>query len=268
MQACGASRPRLRLASVLRWVLKKSASEILSLSFRSRTRRSGRRSRTTRSAKAMALARRSPVAISSMSPVSCAWRAPIGSPPVIMSSASGRPTSRGRRCVPPAPGRMPSFTSGSPTLASATAMRKWQDSASSRPPPSAVPCIAAITGFGLFSMVSMMARRPGSFIGLPNSVMSAPATKVRPAQISTIAFAASSAMAALTPAWMPARSAWLSALTGGLSMVRTATAPTRSLVTIWRGSGMAFPPPRGFFSGCLPGLGLAARLSSSAARRP
>ena len=34
-----------------------------------------------------------------------------------MLSATSRPTARGRRCVPPAPGRRPSFTSGSATCA-------------------------------------------------------------------------------------------------------------------------------------------------------
>src|SRR5579883_3587328 len=73
--------------------------------------------------------------------------------------------------------------------------------------------------------------------------MSAPATKVRPAQISTMALTALSAIAASTPDLMPLRSAWLSAFTGGLLMVKTATAPTRSLVTIWPGSLIDAPPP-------------------------
>ena len=63
-----------------------------------------------------------PAAISSMRPVSRACFAPIGSPLLIMSSASGTPTRRGRRCVPPAPGSRPSFTSGKPNLASAVPM--------------------------------------------------------------------------------------------------------------------------------------------------
>jgi len=42
----------------------------------------------------------------------------MGSPPTITLSAASMPTSRGSRCVPPAPGSSPSFTSGNPSLAS------------------------------------------------------------------------------------------------------------------------------------------------------
>ena len=44
-----------------------------------------------------------------------------GSPLTIMSIARSTPTSRGSRCVPPAPGRRPSLTSGRPSFASALA---------------------------------------------------------------------------------------------------------------------------------------------------
>jgi hypothetical protein len=40
-----------------------------------------------------------------------------GSPFAIMSIALRAPTSRGSRCVPPAPGSNPSFTSGRPSFA-------------------------------------------------------------------------------------------------------------------------------------------------------
>jgi len=63
----------------------------------------------------------------------------IGSPPTIILTANSGPTARGSRCVPPAPGSRPSFTSGRPSFASFVATRKWQASATSRPPPSAVP---------------------------------------------------------------------------------------------------------------------------------
>jgi hypothetical protein len=59
----------------------------------------------------------------SMMPACCARAAGTGLPSVHMSSASGTPASRGSRCVPPAPGMMPSSTSGWPTLALATATR-------------------------------------------------------------------------------------------------------------------------------------------------
>ena len=59
--------------------------------------------------------------------------------------------------------------------------------------------------------------------GLPNSVMSAPAMKVRPAPMMTTACAAASATACARPSSSPWRTSRLSALTGGLSTVRTAT---------------------------------------------
>ena len=56
------------------------------------------------------------------------------------------PTTRGRRCVPPKPGVMPSVTSGWATFAPSPARRISQQSASSNPPPSAYPLIAAMVG--------------------------------------------------------------------------------------------------------------------------
>ncbi len=55
-------------------------------------------------------------------------------------------TARGRRCVPPAPGMMPSLISGCPNFAVSAAMMKSHIMASSQPPPSAKPATAAITG--------------------------------------------------------------------------------------------------------------------------
>ena len=46
-----------------------------------------------------------------------------GAPDTIMLSAASTPTTRGSRCVPPAPGMRPSFTSGSAICAPATATR-------------------------------------------------------------------------------------------------------------------------------------------------
>src|SRR5438874_364976 len=61
--------------------------------------------------------------------------------------------------------------------------------------------------------------------------MSAPAMNVRPAQTITMAWAAESDMACLRPSWRPCRTCWLSALTGGLLTVSTATRPRRSRST-------------------------------------
>ena len=46
-----------------------------------------------------------------------------GLPVTIISNAFSAPTARGKRCVPPAPGRMPSFTSGNASWAPASATR-------------------------------------------------------------------------------------------------------------------------------------------------
>ena len=54
----------------------------------------------------------------SMMPAASAFGAGTGLPSVHISSASFAPHRRGSRCVPPAPGMMPSSTSGWPTFAS------------------------------------------------------------------------------------------------------------------------------------------------------
>jgi len=58
-----------------------------------------------------------------MIPVDNAVFASIGSPNAHISTAFATPARRGNRCVPAAPGIMPSFTSGWPTCADATATR-------------------------------------------------------------------------------------------------------------------------------------------------
>ena len=86
-------------------------------------RGSGRVS-ATRRAKAIAASLRPPSgANSSMMPSLCASSAGTWRPEMIRSSAAFGPISRGSRCVPPAPGRMPICTSGRPTLALGTATR-------------------------------------------------------------------------------------------------------------------------------------------------
>src|SRR5665213_1034176 len=98
--------------------------------------------------------------------------------------------------------------------------------ATSSPPPNVVPCSAMTTGFGESSMRKM---NSASWAGglspatiLLNSRMSAPAIKVFPAPITTMASTAASATAALTPAAIPSGTPGLRALTGGLSIVITA----------------------------------------------
>ena len=126
MQFSGARKPRVWRATDLR-----NSAKISGLPFaaprscpsRSRIFLSGRFSATTFSAKATPAAVRSPSTISSMRPTFSASSAPIGSPLTIIWSAFCAPTTRGSRCVPPAPGRRPSFTSGRPKRAPFTPTR-------------------------------------------------------------------------------------------------------------------------------------------------
>ncbi len=169
--------------------------------------------------------------ISSTSPAASASLAGIGSPERIIGSAFSMPTRRGRRCVPPAPGIRPSLISGRPSRVPAAATRKWQPIVSSSPPPSGVPCTAAIVGFFTSSSTAITSISDGGCGGLPNSVMSAPATNVRPAPVRMIASTLASSRAAMTFSRMPLRTPWRSAFTGGLSMVMMATLPSRRMLT-------------------------------------
>ena len=83
--------------------------------------------------------------------------------------------------------------------------------------------MAATTGFGAASMVLMTSCNEGSAGGRPNSVMSAPAMKVRAAQLSTMAWTDASAEAVSMACLMPWRTAADSAFTGGEFTVSTAT---------------------------------------------
>ena len=89
--------------------------------------------------------------------------------------------------MPPAPGMIPSVTSGRPTTVPGAATRASQPSASSKPPPSAAPCKAATTGLPQVSMATITEGSCGSSKGLPNSFRSEPATKVVPAPMMTAA---------------------------------------------------------------------------------
>src|ERR1700682_168496 len=91
--------------------------------------------------------------------------------------------------------------------------------------------MAAMIGFGEFSIATSTSCRPGGFGGLPNSVMSAPAMKVRPAQGSTNAFTSGSAIALFMHSKIPPRTAALSAFTGGLLTVTMAMTSRRSSLT-------------------------------------
>ena len=87
---------------------------------------------------------------------------------------------------------MPSLTSGCPNFAFSLATRTWHDIASSQPPPRQKPFTTAIVGLGLVSKrrnTTWPARArccPSSGDWLASSLMSAPATKARPAPVSRI----------------------------------------------------------------------------------
>src|SRR5215831_4400160 len=79
--------------------------------------------------------------------------------------------------------------------------------------------------------------------GLPNWRMSAPAMKLRPAPIITIAFTPTSTSPFSSASTMPSRTPSPNALTGGLSMVMTPTpSSTSNRTSSLSPSAMAFPP--------------------------
>ena len=114
----GAKRPRIFRAAFFRAASKISAlpRSAATLSVRSRTRFLPLPSATAARAQARAPAMKSsPSMTSSTMPRSLATGPGMGSPERMKPRAFSAPTRRGRRCVPPAPGSRPSFTSGRPT---------------------------------------------------------------------------------------------------------------------------------------------------------
>src|SRR5580704_7717998 len=76
--------------------------------------------------------------------------------------------------------------------------------------------MAATIGFTELSTALMASCSPGDSGGLPNSVMSAPAMKVRPSQARTPILSSGSRASFATPSIIAARTPTLMALTGGL----------------------------------------------------
>src|SRR5712691_7675745 len=115
-------------------------------------------------------------------------------PVKISSLASGAPSTRGRSCVPPIPGKIPSVVSGTPNTAVSLATMKSERTASSQPPARAKPSTAAITGTGqrstrnaACSKITCWARHASSVISL-RSLRSPPAQNARsPAPVKTTA---------------------------------------------------------------------------------
>src|SRR5262249_923096 len=103
-------------------------------------------------------------------------------------------------------------------------------SATSKPPPMGVPNNAATTGLPMASIASMTSGVVGFCGGWPNSEMSAPAMKVRPAQVNTTPAIAALRRTSSNAATTSLRSALLRALTGGLLATMTPMSP--SIVTV------------------------------------
>ena len=127
-----------------------------------------------------------PSSARSTSPCAAASCGAICLPSASIGSAPCRPSMRTMRTTPPAPGSSPSCTSGRPSLVrgSFTAMRAWQASASSNPPPRAAPSISATTGLPSFSIrrscalivsTSSKIASGGCCCALAKAVMSPPA---------------------------------------------------------------------------------------------
>src|SRR5260370_308436 len=105
-----------------------------------------------------AVSKTSPSATTSLtSPIARASRAATGSPVSSMRIARNFPTARVSRCVPPAPGMIPTRTSGCPKLAPSPATMMSACIASSHPPPNAYPLTAAITGLGHDALADVLA---------------------------------------------------------------------------------------------------------------
>ena len=223
----GATCPREALATLPRQLSTTCGSTVGAAT--SDRHRPAAPSDSSRRACAIPAARGSvPSASASIRFIRNASSAPIWRPDVTMSIAASSPTARGSRWVPPAPGNRPSVTSGRPSRVPGTATRAWAPSATSSPPPSTVPCSAATIGLSDASIASMTSGRNGATGGLPNSDMSAPAMKVRPAQQITAIRAPSSVAKRATASDRPRRTAADSAFTGGLSISIRAISPSRS----------------------------------------
>ena len=163
--------------------------------------------------------------------------------PVMMSSlAREDPIRRGRRCVPPPPGRIPNSTSGSPSRESSAPTRKSQARASSNPPPRAYPLMAAMVARGRLARASRARWKLAPTVSAPappSSAISAPAAKIRRPPQRTTAPGGSSWSAAATER-ICSSTATESAFAFGRSS-RTRATPSGRRSTCTNGSVIAAP---------------------------
>src|SRR5271168_1478287 len=85
--------------------------------------------------------------------------------------------------------------------------------------------MAATMGLAEFSNLPIASSSPGDKGGLPNSVISAPAMKVRPSQARTPTLISGSCASLVAPSIMATRTPTLMALTGGLLIQMMPTSP-------------------------------------------
>ncbi|EBA06756.1 hypothetical protein SSE37_02675 [Sagittula stellata E-37] len=139
-------------------------------------------------------------------PSSAARGAGIGSPVSRKRIAGDFPIARGSRCVPPAPGRRPSLTSGNPKVADWPATMMSACITSSNPPPRARPFTAAISGLGNAEMACQYRSGEASSMSIGpirlSCFRSAPAAKTSGPPVNTtqrmVSFRAKSARASMS----------------------------------------------------------------------
>mmetsp|Transcript_18997 Transcript_18997/g.58481 ORF Transcript_18997/g.58481 Transcript_18997/m.58481 type:complete len:261 (-) Transcript_18997:124-906(-) len=163
-------------------------------------------------------------------PAASASSAPICSPVRHMRMALDLPIARTSRCVPPAPGIVPSRISGWPNLAAAPQIMMSHIMASSQPPPSANPFTAAIVGVRSDATSCHDANMSSAYVAGNVlsfiSLMSAPAAKARSEPVRTMQPTDGSASHALVHAFTSAMSGPDSALSAfGRFSVTSPTPP-------------------------------------------
>ena len=224
-------------------------------------------------------------------PSSRARAAPMRRPVKISSFAAATPAIRARRCVPPAPGMIPSRASVRPISAPSAAIRMSQASASSSPPPNATPFTAAMVGRGNAASVSMSAlisprkTRVSSSVQVRRSFRSAPdENALSPPPVSTSArrsappaISAVSLPRSLVSSATNARDSAFAAA-GRFSVTDTigprrstssgASGPEVSISATLSDSAAQRPPTAGGAAELEPRGGLAARTAAIAARSP
>ena len=141
----------------------------------------------------------------------------MGLPPTIISRAFSGPHHARQALGAPRTGAEPELDLGG-ARSGRTRPRpgNGRRGAVSSPPPRAVPWTAATTGFGASSRTSIISRKPGASSGLLNSVMSAPAMNVRPAQASTMPVTSALATASRMVSQIPWRTCRLRGVDGGV----------------------------------------------------